>query len=564
LPPGGVFAIIATGMFAALALATALAHALLPADAPLTFEILANAAALTLVCAPLTWKFVVQPLHRAADGDRGMARTVLNAVVDGVVTIDEFGIVREFNHAAAAMFGHAAADVVGRNVSMLVPSPHRERHDAYLARYRDTGVPHVLGKVVEVEAMRRDGTRFPVALSVSEVRGAAGREFVAIVRDMSLRKRIEDELRHANTLLERVFSTTHAMFAFLDRDFNFIKVNRAYAEGDERAPEDYTGKNHFVMYPNPENEAIFRGVVETGRPHAAFAKPFTYAQHPERGTTYWDWYVDPVRGADGAIDGVLLSVVNVTERVRLQQVESLLQQIDQLTLSGEPVPAVLDFICAQTARTFNLLFAWIGRKEDDGGITVMAALESAREHAEELRRTELRWVADSPSGRGPTGIAIRTGKTTTYGSDPDDPAPHHASARRLSVHSGISIPLVVRGEIYGVFSLYSNYENVFAEPWLAQNLNVIADRTRVALEIAEDQQQLRLLGAALASAGNAIFITDRGGRIEWANASFTRMCGYAERELRGQNPRFLASGQQDADYYRRLWGSILGGNVLNG
>ncbi len=120
----------------------------------------------------------------------------------------------------------------------------------------------------------------------------------------------------AGELLERIFATTELMIAYLDRDLRFVRVNRAYAAADGAAPEAFVGKGHFELYPNAENEAIFRRVLATGLPHVAHAKPFVYARNPERGTTYWDWTVQPVQEAGGAPDGLLLTLADVTERER--------------------------------------------------------------------------------------------------------------------------------------------------------------------------------------------------------------------------------------------------------
>jgi PAS domain-containing protein len=115
------------------------------------------------------------------------------------------------------------------------------------------------------------------------------------IRPMNLEERTGESVS-ANELLERVFSSIDLLIAYMDKEFNFIRVNKAYAEADERDPEFFVGKNHFALYPNEENEAIFKKVVETGEPVFLYGKPFAYAEHPERGTTYWDWSLQPVKG----------------------------------------------------------------------------------------------------------------------------------------------------------------------------------------------------------------------------------------------------------------------------
>jgi two-component system NtrC family sensor kinase len=125
------------------------------------------------------------------------------------------------------------------------------------------------------------------------------------------------ERKEINKLLENVFSNVHVLIAYMDTDFNFIRVNSKYAEADGREQEFFAGKNHFDLYPNEENEAIFRKVVETGEPYFVRAKPFVYAEHPERGTTFWDWSLKPVKDADGNVSGLVLSLIDVTDNITL-------------------------------------------------------------------------------------------------------------------------------------------------------------------------------------------------------------------------------------------------------
>ncbi len=151
-------------------------------------------------------------------------------------------------------------------------------------------------------------------------RTAQLRDTVSTLRDeVAERLDTEKALREANELLERVFADVHLLVAYLDRDFNFIRVNRAYAEVDGRGSDFFPGKNHFDLYPHPENEKIFRRVLETGTPYFVVEKPFSYPHRPELGVTYWDWTLQPVREPDGVISGLVLTLINVTERRRTRE-----------------------------------------------------------------------------------------------------------------------------------------------------------------------------------------------------------------------------------------------------
>jgi len=138
----------------------------------------------------------------------------------------------------------------------------------------------------------------------------------------------EGQLRQANELLERFFFSIDTLIAYVDRDFNFIQVNETYARAGGHPPEFFTGRNHFDLYPNEENQAIFQRVVETGEPFSVFEKPFEYAEYPERGVTYWDWSLQPVKGQNGTVEGAVLSMVDVTDRKHAE--DKLARQNEEL------------------------------------------------------------------------------------------------------------------------------------------------------------------------------------------------------------------------------------------
>jgi PAS domain S-box-containing protein len=127
-------------------------------------------------------------------------RSTLETVPEAIITIDERGLISSFSPAAERLFGYRAEEVVGRNVSMLMPAPHRERHDFYLARYRATGERRIIGIGREVEGLRKDGTIFPMELAVGEAHADGERFFTGFVRDLSARHKLEQELRQAQKM----------------------------------------------------------------------------------------------------------------------------------------------------------------------------------------------------------------------------------------------------------------------------------------------------------------------------------------------------------------------------
>jgi PAS domain S-box-containing protein len=160
---------------------------------------------------------------------------------------------------------------------------------------------------------------------IYEVRGHpifdAADQIVQVIEyslDITERKQAAEALGQTTQLLESILEHTPALMAYLDPQFNFVRVNRAYAAADEREPAFFPGKNHFDLFPDPENEAIFRRVVETAQPYFVYAKPFEYPEHPERGVSYWDWSLIPIQDTSGAVTGLILTLADVTERVRAE------------------------------------------------------------------------------------------------------------------------------------------------------------------------------------------------------------------------------------------------------
>jgi PAS domain S-box-containing protein len=127
-------------------------------------------------------------------------RSVVESAVDGIVVIDAHGRIEAFNPAAERLFGYAERDVIGRNVNMLMPSPYHEEHDMYLARYLATGVQKIIGIGREVSGLRRDGSTFPVHLSVGEMTVGGERKFTGILHDLTARVHVEAQLREQTAL----------------------------------------------------------------------------------------------------------------------------------------------------------------------------------------------------------------------------------------------------------------------------------------------------------------------------------------------------------------------------
>ena len=139
--------------------------------------------------------------ERALGRSEARWRAIIETAVDAIILIDRRGRVESFNPAAEKMFGYAADEVIGRNVSMLMPEPYASEHDHYLRRYQMTGERRIIGIGREVTARRKDGTTFPAHLSVGELAIEGERMFTGIVRDLTERVSLEHRLRDESGLV---------------------------------------------------------------------------------------------------------------------------------------------------------------------------------------------------------------------------------------------------------------------------------------------------------------------------------------------------------------------------
>ena len=153
-------------------------------------------------------------------------RAILDSAVDGIITINDLGVIESLNPAAQALFGYTTEELVGSNVKTLMPEPYRGEHDGYLRSYRETGKRKIIGIGREVVGRRKDGSVFPLDLSVSEFRIGDRRLFTGIVRDITERKRVEEERQKFVSLVEN----SSDFIAMASLTWQLLYINKAGQE----------------------------------------------------------------------------------------------------------------------------------------------------------------------------------------------------------------------------------------------------------------------------------------------------------------------------------------------
>ena len=242
---------------------------------------------------------------------------VIQTATDGIIIIDDRGHMEMVNDAAARLFGHHTSDMLGQNVSMLMPNPDRKQHDSYIANYLRTGQAKIIGIGREVRGQRKDGSTFPLRLSISEVKLADRTVFTGIVHDLTAEKEAEQELRDEKEKAQMYFDMANTINVVMDHAGAIVDVNTKGCEflGVDREA-DVHGKNWFeLISPNS-----FKDVV-----HTAFQKMMAgdidlvdsyeslVVRHDGEERDF-AWKNNLLRDNDGQVVGMISSGIDITER----------------------------------------------------------------------------------------------------------------------------------------------------------------------------------------------------------------------------------------------------------
>ena len=205
-----------------------------------------------------------QRLRSAEEAQRASAVTataraerldaILNTTADGIIAIDAKGVIEAFNRGAEQLFGYPESEVLGRNVSMLMPSPYHEEHDNYLQRYLTTGAARIIGTGREVSGRRRDGTIFPVHLSVGEMRIGGQRKFTGMLHDLTKRVHLDSQLRASEARWRAVIDSAVDGIVVIDSHGRVESFNPGAERLFGYTALEVVGQNVDMLMPSPYHE----------------------------------------------------------------------------------------------------------------------------------------------------------------------------------------------------------------------------------------------------------------------------------------------------------------------
>jgi len=292
-------------------------------------------AILTLVIA----FFLVQ--KRARDSDE-TSRAILDTAVDAIITIDESGKVFSCNPASERLLGYSKKELIGKNISVIMPEPYSSSHDSYLEKYRRTGIANIIGIGREVSARRKNGTVFPVHLSIGALYISSRRYFTGILRDITHLKDVEYELNREKNFLSTVLATAGALIAVLDSRGYFLRANDAFSDFlDDHSFLASGGKRYIDIVTRedqPYLESLVEGIQKTGNPVEYECRVVSLSGETRR----LAGSISAIMGDDSRIEFLICTGIDITERKRREdEIQYLTQRVitiqeeERMRISGD-------------------------------------------------------------------------------------------------------------------------------------------------------------------------------------------------------------------------------------
>lgn len=253
-----------------------------------------------------------------------LLNAIIENAIDGIITIDDRGKVESINPSACKLFGYEQSEVIGHNIAMLMPPPDRQQHDEYINRYQRTGHAHIIGIGREVQGLRKDGSRFPFRLGVSEVKYSGRKIYTGFIHDLSREKEAEDRLKeYAGHLEEQVEERTQSLKESLQQ-LQIAKEEVSLSLEKEKELNQL--KSRFVSMASHE----FRTPLSSIQLSAVLIDK--YAQQFENPNI--TKHVGKIKNAVGNLTGILNDFLSL-ERLEAEKIEPVLTRFDLVTFAGE-------------------------------------------------------------------------------------------------------------------------------------------------------------------------------------------------------------------------------------
>jgi len=274
-----------------------------------------------------------------------LLKSIIENAIDGIITIDDRGLVQTINPAACKLFNYSPEEVIGNNVNMLMPAPYREQHDEYINRYQRTHEPHIIGIGREVTGMRKEGVTFPFKLGVTEVQLPDRKIYAGFIHDLSREKEAEEQLKeyaaHLEDLVEKRTQILKETVSELELAKEEVSVSL------EKEKELGQLKSRFVSMASHEFRTPLSSIQLSASLIDKYAEPFespNIARH-----------ISKIKGAVGQLTSILNDFLSL-EKLEAGKVEPNFSNFDLVKL-GEEITEEMQMVAKQNQ---NIIYQHTG------------------------------------------------------------------------------------------------------------------------------------------------------------------------------------------------------------
>lgn len=259
---------------------------------------------------------------------------IIETAIDGIISIDEGGRIELANPAAAQLFGYEISELLGQKINMLMPKPDATHHDNYIQNYIQTGKRKIIGIGREVKGLRKNGSVFPMRLSISEVKLHDRRIFTGIVHDLTEQKNIEQKLKEEKERTQQYLNVANTIFVVINRDGQVTMLNRKGCEVLGLCTEDIVGKNWFevAVAPASTDTAIagFRQMMSGDSEGSLEYQEYEILHSENQKKRLIAWHNSLIRDEEGQAKEVISAGVDVTDhRAAEQRIIRLNAELEQ-------------------------------------------------------------------------------------------------------------------------------------------------------------------------------------------------------------------------------------------
>jgi len=472
-----------------------------------------------------------RPAAEALQAIEERYRLAAETASDGIITIDGNSTILFANSSTGRMFGYSVAELLGKDLTILMPEYLRHVHKAGIQRYQQTGKKHITWEGVRLPGLHKDGTEFPVEVSFGEFRKGGQHFFTGIVRDITERERSEKALHESQRTLSTLLANLPGVAYRCVNDFRWTSefVSEGCREVTGYSPDDFVQRrvywNDFI---HPDDRVTVREQVQQA---IAAGRPFQVRYRIRTASGEGKWVSENGRAVPDPAGGPLHLegfIYDITPQMRAEQNQAALHLISEAAQTAPTLHALLAQIHAIIQQLMPAKNFYVALADSPENVTFPYFVDE--EDSEPLT---------GPFGRGLTAYVLRTGKSALVPPERFEELRRQGEVDEIGPPSidWLGVPLKLENRVIGVMVVQSYTEGLRYSEEHAHILEFVSSQVAASIERIRAEQAIRQseerFRALAENSADIVVLIDRNNLIEYPGGSAERVTGYTLEERRG-------------------------------